>query len=79
MKIEEIFESKFKCPKCKSERAIAKKIATTGTGLSKIFDIQMNRFLAVSCENCGYTELYNLNVIEKRGDTLSNLLDFIFG
>jgi predicted nucleic-acid-binding Zn-ribbon protein len=33
-------------------------IATTGTGLTRLFDVQSNRFSAVSCTNCGYTEFY---------------------
>ncbi|WP_394337641.1 zinc ribbon domain-containing protein [Haloarcula quadrata] len=34
------------------------KTATTGGGLSKMFDIQTNSFKLVSCRNCGYSELY---------------------
>ena len=31
---------------------------TEGGLLSTAFDVSTNRFIAVSCENCGYTELY---------------------
>ncbi|MBW4887073.1 MAG: zinc ribbon domain-containing protein [Bacillus sp. (in: Bacteria)] len=47
------------CIKCGSTDAGQKEIATTGTGLSKLFDVQHNRFLVVYCKNCGYSELYN--------------------
>ena len=29
---------------------------------SAAFDVATNRFTAVSCENCGFTELYRTNV-----------------
>lgn len=46
------------CPKCGHEKAEVDEIATTGSGLSKLFDIQNRRFQVVSCANCGYSELY---------------------
>ncbi|WP_282142319.1 zinc ribbon domain-containing protein [Cytobacillus oceanisediminis] len=44
------------CIKCGSSDAGQKEVAMTGTGLSKMFDIQHNRFLVVYCKNCGYSE-----------------------
>lgn len=79
MSLENEFEMRFKCSKCGSSMGRAKKVAMTGTGLSKIFDIQMNRFLAMSCLNCGYTEFYALDVIEKKRGTLGDVLDILFG
>ncbi len=29
----------------------------TGTGFSKMFDIQHNQFLVVYCANCGYSKI----------------------
>ncbi|QGN05962.1 nucleic acid-binding protein [Halorhabdus sp. CBA1104] len=46
------------CPKCGHEGTEVGEIATTGGGLSKLFDIQTNSFTVVSCTNCGYSELY---------------------
>jgi len=46
------------CPKCGHEETDVGTISTTGGGLSKMFDIQTNRFTVVSCTNCGYSELY---------------------
>ncbi len=60
------------CKKCGHTEAEITEIATTGTGLSKLFDIQHNHFKAVSCSNCGYTELY-------RTKSGLNVLDFFFG
>ncbi|SFR60832.1 Predicted nucleic-acid-binding protein, contains Zn-ribbon domain [Halogeometricum rufum] len=33
-------------------------VATTGTGLSRLVDVQNRQFKAVSCTRCGYTEFY---------------------
>lgn len=62
------------CVKCGHTEAATKEIAATGTGLSKLFDIQHNTFLVVYCKNCGYSELYN-----KQTSTASNIIDLFFG
>ncbi|GIN40492.1 zinc ribbon domain-containing protein [Heyndrickxia oleronia] len=62
------------CIKCGSQNAGQKDVAMTGTGLSKMFDIQNNQFTVVYCNNCGYSEFYN-----KQASTGSNILDFFFG
>lgn len=46
----------------------------TGSGLSKMMDVQNNKFTVVYCKNCGYSEFYNQNA-SKAG----NILDFFFG
>jgi predicted nucleic-acid-binding Zn-ribbon protein len=51
-----------------------KGVAMTGTGLSKMFDVQNNQFIVVYCNSCGYSEFYN-----KRSSTASNILDLFFG
>lgn len=62
------------CIKCGGTRAEQKEVAMTGTGLSKIFDVQHNQFLVVYCTDCGYSEFYN-----KSSSTGSNILDLFFG
>ncbi|MFC0471172.1 zinc ribbon domain-containing protein [Halalkalibacter kiskunsagensis] len=62
------------CIKCGHTEAKTKEIATTGTGLSKMFDIQHNKFLVVYCTNCSYSEFYNSQTC-----TASNVIDFFFG
>jgi hypothetical protein len=61
----------FNCPKCNNNIANVDTIQTTGGFFSKIFDIQNKKFTAVSCANCGYTELY-----KKDTGTLGNVFDF---
>ncbi|MFA9456409.1 zinc ribbon domain-containing protein [Halalkalibacter sp. AB-rgal2] len=62
------------CIKCGHTEAKTKEIATTGTGLSKMLDIQHNKFIVVYCTNCGYSELYNREM-----SSTSNVIDFFFG
>lgn len=62
------------CIKCGSQDAGKKEVAMTGTGLSKMFDIQNNQFIVVYCNSCGYSEFYN-----KKASTTSNILDLFFG
>ncbi|WP_409254244.1 zinc ribbon domain-containing protein [Bacillus sp. SCS-153A] len=62
------------CIKCGSTNAATKEVAMTGTGLSKMFDIQHNKFVVVYCQNCGYSEFYN-----KNASSASNILDLFFG
>jgi predicted nucleic-acid-binding Zn-ribbon protein len=62
------------CLKCGSQDAGKKEVAMTGTGLSKMFDVQNNQFIVVYCNNCGYSEFYN-----KKASTASNVFDFFFG
>jgi predicted nucleic-acid-binding Zn-ribbon protein len=61
------------CEKCGHDEATVDKIATSGGGLSKLFDIQNRGFQTVSCTNCGYTELY------KSDAGTSNLVDVFLG
>ncbi|WP_421385191.1 zinc ribbon domain-containing protein [Bacillus salacetis] len=62
------------CIKCGSTDAAKKEVAMTGTGLSKMFDVQHNQFIVVYCKNCGYSEFYN-----KNASGASNILDLFFG
>lgn len=72
------FAERFKCCKCNHTVARVKRIGTTGTGLSKLMDIQHNTFIAVSCGRCGYTEFYNSEVLEGNS-CLGSVLDGLFG
>ncbi|WP_276357095.1 zinc ribbon domain-containing protein [Cohnella caldifontis] len=80
MSIEEAIQERFKCSKCGGAECRTKEVAMTGTGLSKMFDIQHNHFLFVSCENCGFVEVYNPDVLEgKTRGQLGTVLDILFG
>lgn len=66
--------SEYVCPKCGSSEYITDTIQTTGGNLSKFFDVQNKKFLAVSCAKCGYTELYR-----EDSSMASNIFDFLIG
>jgi predicted nucleic-acid-binding Zn-ribbon protein len=76
--IEKEIESRFVCPKCRSGGAEVKSLAMTGTGISRFLDIQHNRYIFASCKNCGYTEVYNLDILKGSKDNAGNILDIIF-
>jgi predicted nucleic-acid-binding Zn-ribbon protein len=78
LNLDQEIKQHFRCAKCGNTRATVKRFAATGTGLSKLFDIQHNVFIAVSCGQCGFTELYNPEVLEGKKN-LGNILDLIFG
>ena len=60
------------CPKCGDTETETDEIATSGTGLTKMFDVQNRRFVVVSCAECGYSELY-------KGQSSGNAIDFFLG
>ena len=78
MKLEDRIGQRFICAKCNSTGASVKRISASGTGLSKMFDIQHNTFIAASCNNCGYTEIYNPEILEGK-DKAGAILDILFG
>jgi len=49
----------------------------SGTGLSRLLEIQPYRYVFVSCDNCGYTEIYNLETLAGK-DNLGTLLEILF-
>jgi len=67
-------ESKRGCMKCGCTDAATESVAMTGTGFSKLFDVQHNEFLVVYCKNCGYSEFY-----KEESSEASNVIDFFFG
>jgi len=78
MKADDLLASRFVCSKCKRAGGRAKRIAATGTGFSRLLDIQHNHFVAVSCNNCGYTELFNPEILEGKRN-LGAVIDILFG
>lgn len=75
--IDRTMAEKFVCPKCEHHGADVDRLAMSGTGLSRLFEVQHHRFMFVSCQNCGYTEVYNLKTLEGKDD-LGTLVDILF-
>ncbi|MDZ7860433.1 MAG: zinc ribbon domain-containing protein [Candidatus Krumholzibacteriota bacterium] len=61
----------YLCPKCGGNRYETGEIRTTGGFLSKIFDVQSNKFTTVVCSKCRYTEIYKAD-----SSMLGNIFDF---
>jgi hypothetical protein len=74
---EEQLSEAFHCTKCDQRGAHVERLAMSGTGLSRLLEIQRYRYAFASCHNCGYTEIYNLKTLEGRDD-LGGLLEIIF-
>lgn len=67
----------FVCSKCGEQGARVEHLAMSGTGLSRLFEVQSYRYAFVSCRNCGYTEVYNLQMLEGRDD-IGTILEVLF-
>ncbi|MFC3802461.1 zinc ribbon domain-containing protein [Cohnella sp. GCM10012308] len=75
-----MLEDRFVCRRCGSNGGIAKQVAMTGTGLSKLWDIQHHHYLFVSCERCGAVEIYDPEMLlGRKPGSLGTVLDILFG
>lgn len=79
MDAQSLLAQRFVCAKCGGNGAKVRKLAMTGTGLSRLFDLQYNHFAFASCELCGFTEVYDLKTLEGRMGQGMNILDVLFG
>jgi hypothetical protein len=75
--VETEIASAFRCAKCNQHGAHVEQLSMSGTGISRLFEVQPYRYLFASCNNCGYTEIYNLETLEGKDD-LGNFLDILF-
>lgn len=74
---EERIGGAFRCPKCSQTGAHVEKLAMSGTGISRLFEVQPYLYAFASCRNCGFTEIYNLKTLEGK-DNLGEVLDILF-
>jgi predicted nucleic-acid-binding Zn-ribbon protein len=49
----------------------------SGRGLSRLLEIQPYPYAFASCIHCGYTEVYDLRVLEGK-DSVGDFLDILF-
>ena len=75
--IDQMLAEKFVCPRCDHQRGRVERLAMSGTGLSRLLEIQAHRYAFVSCSNCGYTEVFNLRTLEGKDD-LGSFLEVLF-
>lgn len=76
-KIEDHLAQEFVCQHCKHQGARVERLSMSGTGISRFMDIQPYRYAFVSCNNCGYTEVFNLRMLESKDD-VGLFLDILF-
>jgi predicted nucleic-acid-binding Zn-ribbon protein len=76
--VEAAFKARFRCVRCRSRQCQVKRIAATGTGISRLFNLELNRFISVSCQQCAHVDLFDLDVLEGRG-RLADAIDLLFG
>ena len=62
---------KYTCPKCSNKHFEAGEARTTGSFLTKLFNIQNRKFTTVTCSQCKYTEFF-----AAESNQLGNILDF---
>ena len=74
---DQMLASKFVCSHCNHKEGHVQRLAMTGTGLSRFLEIQAYRYAFVSCTNCGFTEVFNLKVLEGKDD-LGHFLEVLF-
>jgi len=76
-KVEEQLGQAYVCSKCKASGGHVERLAMSGTGVSRLFEVQPYRYAFVSCQNCGYTEVYDLRTLEGKDD-LGDILEILF-
>ena len=78
--IAERIANRFRCARCGHEECRVEEAAMTGTGLSKMFDIQYKHYLFVSCLNCGSVDVYDPDILRSHpSGRLGTILDGLFG
>ncbi len=70
-RLEKICETHV-CQKCGNNGASYDAFRATGGNLAKFVDVQNKKFLTITCNKCGYTEMYKSTT-----STLGNILDFL--
>ena len=60
----------YLCKNCPNTEYTTGEIRTTGSGLSRFLNLQNKKFVTVSCNECGYTDLYKADGSGKLGTIL---------
>jgi len=76
-RVDEMLAQEFGCPRCEHKGAQVERLSMSGTGISRLFEVQPYRYAFVSCTNCGYTEVSNLEMLEGKDD-LGTFLEVLF-
>lgn len=63
-------KQRFECSKCRGTEYSSGEIRTTGSGASRFLNLQNQKFAVISCNGCGFTELYRMH-----GSGIGNIFD----
>jgi uncharacterized protein len=66
-------QENYVCAKCKNTTFETAEIRTTGSGLSRFLNLQNQKFAAITCSECAYTELYRM----RPGSRAASVLDVL--
>ena len=64
----------YSCVKCKGTEHRDGELRTTGSGISRLLNIQNQKYATVACAKCGYAELYRLDG-KGIGNSIGNIMD----
>jgi predicted nucleic-acid-binding Zn-ribbon protein len=76
-RIDDQIAEAFVCPRCDHQGAHVERLSMSGTGISRLLEIQQYRYAFASCTHCGYTEVYNLRTLEGKDD-VGTFLEILF-
>lgn len=62
------------CVKCRNKSFEIGEMRVSGGFWSKLFDVQNNKYTAVTCNRCSYTEFY-----KGSSSSIGNVFDFLAG
>ena len=77
MKTDELLANEFVCRHCGEKGAHVERLSMSGTGITRLLEIQPYRYAFASCRNCGFTEIFNLKTLEGK-DNLGTFLEILF-
>lgn len=60
------FQESFRCAKCHGKESIIRRVSLSTSSLTGFLPLVSDKFYAVTCILCGYTELYDESVYEKQ-------------
>lgn len=66
-------EECYRCPKCNGRQASTRQAALAKGRIADLLGLKMGgRYQLVTCALCGYTELYDLAVVEPRSEQIAD-------
>jgi predicted nucleic-acid-binding Zn-ribbon protein len=75
--VDEKLAQAFVCPKSDHQGASVARLVLSSAHAARPFEIQAHRYAFASCTTCGYTEAFDLAVLEG-SDDLGTLLEVLF-